>query len=93
MLAHPFQVPRLDDNAGLRELIEYCMTPGTAGDGVPATAAMPGAERLLRKPWRRNTVLSETGGSDYHGSNKPRICLGSGIEKQAAMSPMNGWKG
>ncbi|MEI3101476.1 MAG: PHP domain-containing protein [Oscillospiraceae bacterium] len=48
VLAHPFQY-QLDD-PGLRELIEYCMTPGTAGHGVPLQRLCPGAERLSGSP-------------------------------------------
>lgn len=76
VLAHPFQY-RLDD-AGLRELIEYCMAQGLRGmecrysgydrDQSAYLEALAGEYGLIK-----------TGGSDFHGSNKPHIALGTGI--------------
>ncbi|MBR1456475.1 MAG: PHP domain-containing protein [Oscillospiraceae bacterium] len=75
VLAHPFQY-KLDD-AGLRRLIEHCMASGLRGmeclySGYTAEQsayllALAGEYGLL-----------PTGGSDYHGSAKPHIRLGTG---------------
>lgn len=75
VLAHPFQY-RLDD-AGLRELIEYCIGKGLRGmecrysgydaEQVAYLEALADEYGLLR-----------TGGSDFHGTVKPHIHIGSG---------------
>ena len=76
VLAHPFQY-RLDD-AGLRELIEHCLESGLLGmecrySGYDAEMA----DYLLRLAAEYR--LTPTGGSDFHGSNKPQISLGRGL--------------
>lgn len=78
VLAHPFQY-RMDD-ALLRELIEHCMGFGLRGmecrytgydeDMVAYLEALAAEYRLIR-----------TGGSDFHGTNKPHIALGRGLGK------------
>lgn len=82
VLAHPFQY-KLDD-AGLRELIEHCMESGLLGmeclySGYDAD--MSGY--LLRLAAEYG--LLPTGGSDFHGSNKPHIALGRGINDNLAV--------
>lgn len=82
VLAHPFQY-KLDD-AGLRELIEHCMESGLLGmeclySGYDAD--MSGY--LLRLSAEYG--LLPTGGSDFHGSNKPHIALGRGINDNLAV--------
>ena len=77
VLAHPFQY-KLDD-AALRELIEHCIESGLLGlecrysgydeDMCAYLLALAEEYRLL-----------PTGGSDYHGANKPHIALGSGLD-------------
>ena len=79
VLAHPFQYKR--DDAGLRALIEYCIKCGLKGmecrysgyneDQVSYLEALADEYGLLK-----------TGGSDFHGSNKPHIMLGCGIENE-----------
>lgn len=76
VLAHPFQYKR--DDAGLREIIEYCMGYGLRGmecrySGYDAEMVAY-LERLADE-----YGLVKTGGSDFHGSNKPHIALGAGI--------------
>lgn len=76
VLAHPFQYKR--DDAGLREIIEYCMDYGLRGmecrySGYDAEMVAY-LERLADE-----YGLVKTGGSDFHGSNKPHIALGAGI--------------
>lgn len=77
VLAHPFQYKR--DDAGLREIIEYCMAHGLRGmecrySGYDAEMVAY-LERLADE-----YGLVKTGGSDFHGSNKPHIALGTGIK-------------
>lgn len=76
VLAHPFQY-RLDD-AGLRELIEVCISHGVQGmecyySGY--TAEQSAYLVALAEEYK----LLVTGGSDFHGENKKHIGLGSGI--------------
>lgn len=76
VLAHPFQYKRNDP--GLREIIEYCMDYGLRGmecrySGYDADMVAY-LERLADE-----YGLVKTGGSDFHGSNKPHIALGAGI--------------
>lgn len=77
VLAHPFQY-KLDD-PGLRELIEYCMAQGLRGMECRYSGYGPEQSAYL-EALAEEYGLIKTGGSDYHGSNKPRICMGSGIE-------------
>lgn len=77
VLAHPFQY-KLDD-PGLRELIEYCMAQGLRGMECRYSGYGPEQSAYL-EALAEEYGLIKTGGSDYHGSNKPRIYLGSGIE-------------
>ena len=75
VLAHPFQYKR--DDAGLRQLIEHCIDSGLKGmecrySGY--TEEMSGYLEALADEYH----LLKTGGSDFHGSNKPAISLGTG---------------
>lgn len=82
VLAHPFQY-RLDD-AGLRELIEHCLESGLQGMECRYSgydADMTAYLLRLAEEYR----LLPTGGSDFHGANKPKISLGSGISGELAV--------
>ena len=76
VLAHPFQYKR--DDAGLRELIEYCMEQGLRGMECRYSGYSPEQSTYL-EALAEEYGLVKTGGSDFHGSNKPQIALGSGI--------------
>ena len=76
VLAHPFQYKR--DDAGLRELIEYCMGQGLRGMECRYSGYSPEQSAYL-EALAEEYGLVKTGGSDFHGSNKPQIALGSGI--------------
>ena len=76
VLAHPFQYKR--DDAGLRELIEYCMEQGLRGLECRYSGYSPEQSAYL-EALAEEYGLVKTGGSDFHGSNKPQIALGSGI--------------
>ena len=75
VLAHPFQY-RLEE-ADLRQLIEHCMDHGLLGMECRYSLYDEEQSRYLLK-LAREYGLTPTGGSDFHGSNKPRIALGTG---------------
>ncbi len=75
VLAHPFQY-RLEEPA-LRQLIEHCMDHGLLG--LECRYSLYSEEQslyLLRLA--KEYGLAPTGGSDFHGTNKPKIAIGSG---------------
>ena len=76
VLAHPFQY-RMDD-ALLRELIEYCMGFGLRGMECRYSGYNEEMVAYL-EALAEEYGLVKTGGSDFHGSNKPHISLGSGM--------------
>ena len=75
VLAHPFQY-RLEESA-LRQLIEHCMNHGLLGLEC-RYSLYDEQQSLYLLSLAREYGLVPTGGSDYHGSNKPHIALGSG---------------
>ena len=74
VLAHPFQYKR--DDPGLRELIEYCMGFGLRGMECRYSGYTAEQEEYLEALAAEYSLI-KTGGSDYHGSMKPNIALGS----------------
>lgn len=76
VLAHPFQYRKTD--AELRELIEHCMEHGLRGMECRYSGYGPEKVEYLEKLAEEYGLL-KTGGSDFHGANKPHICLGSGM--------------
>ena len=80
VLAHPFQY-RLDE-AGLRELIEYAMDCGLEGMECRYSGYTEEQSAQLLALAEEYGLLP-TGGSDYHGSVKPRFALGSGTGELA----------
>ena len=75
VLAHPFQY-RLEESV-LRQLIEHCMDHGLLGLECRYSLYDEEQSQYLLK-LAREYGLVPTGGSDFHGSNKPHIALGSG---------------
>lgn len=75
VLAHPFQYKR--DDAGLRELISHCKGQGLSGMECRYTGYSPEQSAYL-EALADEYGLVKTGGSDFHGSNKPHISLGTG---------------
>ncbi len=76
VLAHPFQYKR--DDAGLREIIEHCMDYGLGG--IECRYSGYGADKVAYLEALADEYhLVKTGGSDFHGENKPHIALGRGI--------------
>jgi len=76
VLAHPFQYKKND--AELRELIEYCMDYGLKGMECRYSGYTPEMTEYLER-LSEEYGLIKTGGSDFHGENKPLIHLGYGI--------------
>ena len=76
VLAHPLQY-RLEEPA-LRQLIEHCMDHGLLGMECRYSRYDEGQSHYLLR-LAREYGLTPTGGSDYHGTNKPEIALGSGM--------------
>lgn len=77
VLAHPFQYKKND--AELRELIEHCMKFGLKGMECRYSGYTEEQVAYL-EALAEEYGLVKTGGSDFHGENKPRIKLGHGIE-------------
>ena len=76
VLAHPFQYKKND--AELRELIEHCMSFGLKGMECRYSGYSPEQVQYL-EALAEEYGLIKTGGSDFHGENKPHIQIGSGI--------------
>lgn len=77
VLAHPFQYKKND--AELRELIEHCIQFGLKGMECRYSGYSDEQVGYL-EALAEEYGLVKTGGSDFHGENKPRIKLGYGIE-------------
>ena len=76
VLAHPFQYKKND--AELRELIERCMDHGLRG--IECRYSGYDAQQVAYlESLAEEYGLLKTGGSDFHGENKPHISLGTGI--------------
>lgn len=80
VLAHPFQY-RLEESA-LRQLIEHCMDHGLLGLECRYSLYDEEQSQYLLK-LAKEYGLIPTGGSDYHGGNKPHLALGSGTGQLA----------
>lgn len=75
VLAHPYQY-RLDEEK-LRGLIEHCMDSGLMGMEC-RYSGYSGAQSARLERLAEEYGLIKTGGSDFHGANKPHIALGEG---------------
>lgn len=75
VLAHPFQYRKND--AELRELIEHCMKYGMRGMECRYSGYSDSQQDYLEALAEEYGLL-KTGGSDFHGSYKKHITLGSG---------------
>ena len=75
VLAHPYQY-RLDE-AALRDLIEHCMEYGLVGMECFYSGYTDEQSAYLCRLANEYGLL-RTGGSDFHGKNKPHIQLGTG---------------
>ena len=77
VLAHPFQYKKND--AELRELIEHCMQFGLKGMEC-RYSGYTGEQTSYLEALADEYGLIKTGGSDFHGDNKPHIKIGAGID-------------
>lgn len=75
VLAHPFQYKLAESE--LRRLIEYCVERGLRGMECRYTG-YDGERVAYLERLAGEYGLIKTGGSDFHGANKPHISLGSG---------------
>lgn len=75
ILAHPFQYGF--SNLELQKLIEELMSYGLQGLEIYHSTHHIGQITKLRQ-WQNHYGLLGSGGSDFHGSNKPDIQIGSG---------------
>ena len=75
VLAHPFQY-KLEESA-LRQLIEHCMDHGLLGMECRYSLYSEDQSQYLLS-LAREYGLTPSGGSDFHGENKPHIALGTG---------------
>ncbi len=76
ILAHPILYHMSD--ARLRELITDCKSCGLDGIEAIYSTYQRGEEQYIRR-LAKEYDLKLSGGSDFHGSNKPHIKLGSGM--------------
>lgn len=75
VLAHPFEYKY--ESKTLPGLIEFCMTLGVRGIECRHSSHTPGEMAYLERLADEYGLL-KTGGSDYHGSVKPEVSLGTG---------------
>ena len=75
VLAHPI-LYRFSDRV-LETLVESLKASGLVGIETIYSTYAPSEERYIRRMAKRFDLII-TGGSDYHGSNKPDISLGTG---------------
>lgn len=75
VLAHPVLYHMSDER--LRELITDCLSCKLDGIEALYSTYQPGDERYIRR-LAEEYGLAISGGSDFHGSNKPHIHLGTG---------------
>lgn len=78
VLAHPARLPFGNDKDALRVLLEALCSAGLQGLEVWHSEHSP-ALQALYEDFARSFGLEATGGSDFHGSHKPTISLGTGI--------------
>jgi predicted metal-dependent phosphoesterase TrpH len=78
VLAHPVRLPLDDEPDGLRALLGELCNAGVQGLEVWHSEHSP-AQQSLYEDLARSFGLVATGGSDFHGSHKPSIGLGTGV--------------
>jgi 3',5'-nucleoside bisphosphate phosphatase len=78
VLAHPVRLPLGDHPEGLRALLAVLCSAGLQGLEVWHSEHSP-AQQALYEDLARSFGLEATGGSDFHGTHKPSIGLGAGV--------------
>ncbi len=79
VLAHPVRLPLADQAEALRALLEKLCAAGLQGLEVWHSEHSP-EQQALYEDLAREFGLVATGGSDFHGSHKPSIGLGTGVD-------------
>lgn len=82
-LAHPVRLPQRGSD--LASLLEQLIEIGLQGIEVFHSEHSP-ADTAQFSELARRLDLIPTGGSDFHGENKPRIRLGTGIDSNICLS-------
>ena len=82
-LAHPVRLPQRGDE--LAGLLERLIDSGLQGLEVFHSEHSPSNTAEYSQLARRFDLIP-TGGSDFHGENKPRIRLGTGIDSNISLS-------
>lgn len=75
VLAHPLQYRQPGDE--LEKMLRHGIECGLEGIEAIYTTHTPSEERRMKKLAKKYSLFI-TGGSDFHGSNKPKISLGTG---------------
>jgi 3',5'-nucleoside bisphosphate phosphatase len=78
VLAHPSRLPFGNDQDALRVLLDALFSAGLQGLEVWHSEHSP-EQQAMYEDFARSFGLEATGGSDFHGSHKPAIALGTGI--------------
>lgn len=87
VLAHPVRLPLGDQPDALRVLLEALCRAGLQGLEVWHSEHSP-AQQALYEELAESFGLEATGGSDFHGSHKPSIGLGTGINGNISVDKM-----
>lgn len=82
-LAHPVRLPQ--SGPELASLLEHLIDAGLQGIEVFHSEHSPANIAEYAELARRFDLIP-TGGTDFHGDNKPRIRLGSGIDSNISLS-------
>jgi 3',5'-nucleoside bisphosphate phosphatase len=78
VLAHPVRLPFGNEPDAVRVLLDALCSAGLQGLEVWHSEHTP-AQQALYENLAQSYGLETTGGSDFHGSHKPSIALGTGI--------------
>jgi len=82
IMAHPFTVPEAAREAMVRDLARLGL------DGLEVEYPRHStADRARYQAWADELGLVATGGSDFHGANKPDIALGHGVDGNVHVQP------
>lgn len=85
VLAHPVRLPVGDHPDALRALLDALIAAGLQGLEVWHSEHSPAQQELYER-LAQSFGLEATGGSDFHGSHKPSITLGAGIDGHVCVS-------
>lgn len=78
VLAHPASLTESMDKRRLRDLMQRLKSAGLRGIEVYYSGHSPSMEGMLKSLAAEEELLV-TGGTDFHGANKPEIAMGTGL--------------